>query len=95
MGGKGYDIEKALKSSEVLRDPSIIPVAELSANRATIWFLLRKAFCRLSLRESSEEFTLLSRSERRQSGQPALSATETIYGKSRDMWCATTVTGMI
>ena len=40
-------------------------------------FLLRKVFCRLSLRESSAHFTLLSRSERRRSRQVGLSATET------------------
>ena len=43
-------------------------------------FLLLKAFRRLSLRESGDESTLLSRSEGRQSGQPALSATETNEG---------------
>jgi hypothetical protein len=33
------------------------------------YFLLRKVLCRLSLRESGEEFALLSRSERRRSSQ--------------------------
>jgi hypothetical protein len=45
--------------------------------RGPRWFLLPKAFCRLSLRESSDQTALLSRSERRQSRQRALSATET------------------